>query len=256
MRLLLWIVLFSLSATLAVAADTAAAPTTADLIKALDSKDEDARIEAIDELAARGSESKTAIKGLAAALTDKSAAVRAHAALALGSLGDDAKPAVPALAKAVTDADLSVRRAAIRSLRRIRPGGEVLMPLLGKALEEADPTVRMHALESIAEVGEPAVPGLVKALAADKGRYWALVVLGDMGPVAKGAVADVAKLTADKQFAIRREALIPWARSVPTPRRPRQKLSNPWATKNQPSAMRPFSPSVNSAPTPRRHCRH
>ncbi len=66
---------------LAMATVPAAEPTTADLIGALKSADETARLQAIDQLGSQGAEAATAVTPLIELLKDSSPAVRAHAAL-------------------------------------------------------------------------------------------------------------------------------------------------------------------------------
>ena len=68
------------------------------LIGNLKSADEAVRLQAIDQLGARGAKAAEAVAPLTELLKDGSAKVRAHAACALGEIGAAAKPAVPALA--------------------------------------------------------------------------------------------------------------------------------------------------------------
>lgn len=192
-----------------VAAVGAAQPDGQDLLKALKSGDEAARLAAIDALAERGAKVKGAVRALAGQLRDDSPAIRAHAAHALGQIGSRAKRAAGPLAKLVFDKDPVVRREAINAYRLIRPGPEVSIPLFTKLFEEADPELRIHVMSAMAEQGKEAVPPLTKALANEKATYWACLVLAEIGPDAQEAVpALVEVLNTDERPEVRREAAI------------------------------------------------
>ncbi len=193
---------------LAMATVPAAEPTTADLIGALKSADETARLQAIDQLGSQGAEAATAVTPLIELLKDSSPAVRAHAARALGGIGAPAKPAAAGLIDLLADPDVAVRRQAIRALGAIRPGPQVTVPLFVKLMDDADPGVRMRVLTAVAEAGAQAVPGLIKALDNDKAAYWACVVLREIGPAGKDAIPALTAKLQDPRPEIRREAVL------------------------------------------------
>lgn len=187
----------------------AAGSGDADLLKALSSDDESARVAAIDALGQRGGEIEGAVAALIGQLSDDSALVRGHAAHALGAIGPSAKPAAEALAKLAFDTEASVRREAIRAYRDIRPGPEVSIPLFSKLFEEADDAARIHVMDAMAEEGKAAVPALIKALRSDKAAYWACLVLSEIGPDAEEAVAALVELfQAHPQPDVCREAVL------------------------------------------------
>ena len=72
---------------LAVATVRAAEPATAELIGALKSADEAARLKAVDQLGSQGAEAAAAVAPLVELLKDSSPTVRAHAASAPGEIG-------------------------------------------------------------------------------------------------------------------------------------------------------------------------
>jgi HEAT repeat protein len=188
----------------AVAADA----DTASLLKALQSADEPARIQAIHDLAESGAADEQVVTALAGQLKDGSAPVRAHAAQALGKIGPAAKSAVTALAPLVTDADDSVRREAIRAIIKTRPALEVVQPLLKKIMDDATPEVRMEAMHAMAEVGKPVVPQLIEAIKVPGAGFYACIVLAEIGPDAAEAVAALTdKVKTEKRPEIRREAI-------------------------------------------------
>jgi HEAT repeat protein len=150
-------------------------------------------------LGALGPKAESAVPALQKALGDEDATVRAHAARALGEVGKAALPAVPALVGCVTDEDLRVRRAAIGALRDIRPGPDVVLPLFSKLLSETDPALVTPALHTLAELGGDAVPVLLEALDRPDGRYWACLVLGEIGEPAAPAVDKLTEVLQDKE---------------------------------------------------------
>jgi HEAT repeat protein len=148
------------------------------------------------------------VKLLSDQLGDESAEVRASAAEQLGDLGVDAKSATEALTKAVTDPDHDVRREAIEALRKIKPDKEVLFPLLVNLLSDVEPSVAVAAAASLADVGEEIVPLMNQALGNEKSRFWAILVLSDLGPQAKDAVPSLLKALDSDKPEVRREVLM------------------------------------------------
>lgn len=186
----------------------AAEVTTAKLLGDLKSTDEAVRVQAIDELGARGDKAVEAVAPLTALLKDSSPVVRAHAARSLGEIGEPAKATAPALAELIKDSDETVRRQAVAAIVRINPGPNVLLPLLVQMLEDGDPGVRMRILNAIVNRGEKAVPGLILALKNDKSAYWACLALREIGPVGKDAVPALVERLKDKRPEVRREAIL------------------------------------------------
>jgi HEAT repeat protein len=186
----------------------AAESSLKEMIGALKSADESARIAAIDRLAAQGEKAADAVKPLSALLGDKSTAVRAHAAMALGQIGVPSKSAAPALVALLKDSDDTVRRQAVKALVAIRPGPQVMLPLFVKIMENADPAVQMRILHAVSEAREAAVPGLINALKNDKVAYWACIVLRDIGPAAKQAVPALIETLKNPRPDVRREAVL------------------------------------------------
>ncbi len=148
------------------------------------------------------------VAALTQQLTGTSAAKRAEAALAIGRHGKEAMTAVPALAKCVTDEDVNVRRAALRALRQIDPGPKVMIPLMAEVLGDADPAVAVAAIHNIADEGKQAVPGLTRAVADERTRFWATLALADIGADAAPAVPALIKAASDPKPEVRREVVL------------------------------------------------
>lgn len=178
----------------------------AELIAAAKSGETAARLKAIAQLGAEGSEA--AVEPLAQLLKDESAEIRAHAAAALGEIGGPAKSAAPALVELLKDEDAQVRRQGVHAIMAIRPGPKVTVPLAVELLEDGDAGVRLRVLNAISEAGPAALPSLIEALSNKKAAYWACLVLRDMGPAAKDAVPALTKLLDDPRPEIRREAIL------------------------------------------------
>jgi len=186
----------------------AAEPTVTELIAAVNSSDESARLVAIDRLGLMREKAADAVPLLAAALKDSSAVVRAHAAKALGDIGTPATSVVPELMTLTADKDNVVRREAIESIGRIHPDAEVSVPLFIKLIESSDPEARHAATTALTDQGKAAVPFLTKALSNEKATYWACIILGHIGPDAKDAVPALTELIDDKRSEVRREAIL------------------------------------------------
>ena len=182
--------------------------SVAELVGKLASSNESVRLEAIDQLGARGAKSAAAVASLTERLKDDSAQVRAHAVRALGEIGAPAKPAVAALVELAKDPDETVRRQVVKAVMKIRPGPQVTVPLCVKLLEDPDPGVRMRVLNTIAEAGPQAVPGLIAALKHEKAAYFACLVLREIGPAAKDAVPALIDALKSPCPEIRREAIL------------------------------------------------
>ena len=138
----------------------------------LTSPDEAVRLQAIDQLGARGGKAAEAVAPLTKLLQDSSPKVRAHAARALGEIGAPARPAVAALIKLAKDPDDTVRRQVVKAVMAIHPGPQVTVPLCVKLLEDLDPGVRIRILHAIAETGAKAVPALIVALKNFMSKEW------------------------------------------------------------------------------------
>jgi HEAT repeat protein len=179
-----------------------------ELVAALKSPDEPARLRAIDQLGALAAGAADAVAPLTELLKDDSAKVRAHAAWALGAVGAAAKPAVPALAELLKDSDPAVRRQVVKAIQAIRPGPQVMVPLCVKLMEDPDPAMRVRVLQAIVGAGAKAVPGLIEALKNEKAAYWACLALREIGPAAKDAVPALAEKLKDPRPEIRREVVL------------------------------------------------
>lgn len=186
----------------------AAAADVKELLKAAQSGDVRDRVAAIDELGVVGTKSPESVATLTQLLKDASPEVRAHAAQSLGEIGKPALPAVPSLVGAVADDEAIVRREAIDALRKLRPGPKVTVPLMAKVLSGSDDAARIRAVAALAEAGKDAVPALVEALNHEQARYWACLVISEIGPDAKEAVPALVKTLSDEMPDVRREAIL------------------------------------------------
>jgi hypothetical protein len=106
-------------------------------------------------------------------------------AWALGKIGPGAAESVPALVKILEGRCQRSQPAAAWALGRM---GQAAKPAEGALLKKLrDPYSGFHAARALAGIGEPAVPGLTKSVAA--GNYRAADALGEMGEKAAGAAS-------------------------------------------------------------------
>lgn len=167
-----------------------------------------------------GQEAVGAVPALVKALSDSDPIVVTQSVVALGEIRrDDPRhdadlPAAEAasfaqaraaLLAACGHGDARVRRAALRSVKSF-VGEDELGPLVVKFLSDSDPAVIMPSLHTLADIGEPVVPLLLKALEDPKSRYWASVALMEMGPKAASATEPLAALLATGEIDERMQA--------------------------------------------------
>jgi len=153
---------------------------------------------------------KSALDDLAQALRkEKDPRARAGMAWALGQFGESAAPAVPAVAGLLKDSDPATRQAGVEALALI---GEPALPALAEALRSKHDDVRKAALAALAKSSgsgaEEAVPALIEALKSEDAtlREGAIVILGKLGPAAKGAVPALGNLLDDPDINLRNKA--------------------------------------------------
>lgn len=177
-----------------------------ELLKALDAKDPELRWRAARALGMIGDpQAREALRRHAA---DAEPAVRAQSIFALGRMRADDEPSLAAVIARLTDPEPAVRRATVAALRMIKADRQKVIPLVVKVLEDADASVVMPALHALAEGGAEVVPALTEALDSKDARYWACVVLADIGPAAKSAAPALAKAAADERPEVRIQALV------------------------------------------------
>ncbi len=186
------------------------------IMSALSDRDSNVRWRAARALAEIGPAAAPAVDSLVALLKDQDALVRANAARALGEIGEAARPAVPALAPLLADPEATVRRATVLAFRSIKPDRAVSIPLIANVLESADPSTRTLVLSALAEQGEHAVPALKEALKNPKARYWACLVVAEIGEAAKGTVPELLESVKDEEPEVRHEAFMALA-AIGTP---------------------------------------
>ncbi len=164
---------------------------------------EDARVFAVDAIAALGPQARGAYEDLVKATADASSRVRWHAARGLGLIGEDAVAAVPLLAKLLDDTDPIVATQAAAAIGLIRADDEIApeMPAADRAaydgafkalaakMTHADPRVRRAVLRAIAvlEPDENKLAPIVGERLADADPSVvlpALHSLADIGPEA------------------------------------------------------------------------
>ncbi len=183
-----------------------AGAATPQLVLALDSPDAELRWRAARALGLIGN--AKAADGLRKHAADENAMVRAQSVYALGRMRVEDEASLKAVVARLTDPEAIVRRASVSALLALKADRSKLMPLVVKALEDGDPAVVMPALHSLAEAGADVVPALAEALDHKEARYWACLILAELGPKAKEAVPALQKVVADERPEVRLQALV------------------------------------------------
>jgi HEAT repeat protein len=191
------------------------------LVKALADEEPRVRWHAARAIGLIGHEAAPAIGNLVKLLDDSDPVTVTQAAAAIGHIReDDERGEIPAadreaygaavdpLVNTLTHPDPRARRAAVRALRHLATSREDLLAAVRKQLADADPVAVLPALHTLADMEEDAVPFLIEALSDPKSRYWAEVVLAEIGPEAAAAVEPLAKVAADAPIEERVQAIL------------------------------------------------
>jgi HEAT repeat protein len=187
------------------------APAVPRLVEAL--KYEKGRGYVIYALGEMGAAAAPATPALVAAIGDNDPLVGDEAVLALAKIGPGAKEAVPALIELLQQNQKVY--AAAYALGRIGPDAAAAEPKLTDLLENADRRLALMAawalvhIHPCAEVAGKTVPLLIARLGDEfpLARKGAAEALGDLGPLAKDAVAPLQKVaTGDEDQAVRAAA--------------------------------------------------
>lgn len=168
-----------------------------------------------------GHEAKTAIPALVERLADEDAITVTQAAAAIGHIrADDDRPDIPAaeaafyaaamepLVGTLVHPDPRVRRAAVRALKALSTSREELAKTVRRQLADADPAVVLPALHTLADLEEDAVPFLLEALKDPKSRFWAEVVIAEIGEEAAPAVGPLVSIVTDGAVEERVQAIL------------------------------------------------
>jgi len=199
----------------------AALPALDALVKSLADEEPRVRWHAARAIGLIGHEAAGAIPSLLKRLDDPDPITVTQAAAAIGHIrADDERSEIPPadqkayaaavdpLVKTLVHPDPRARRAAIRSLRHVAGSRQELLAAIRKQLADADPVAVLPALHTLADMEEDAVPFLIEALADPKSRYWAEVVLAEIGPEAAAAVEPLSKVAADGPIEERVQAIL------------------------------------------------
>jgi HEAT repeat protein len=180
----------------------------------LNSKDAEARREAIIALAEIGPAAKTAVPDLIKILDEKEFPNRGAAAYALGKIG--AKEATNVLKSAVeTPDDPMLRLASIWALLQFDPANDdyakIAVPRLIAALSSERPRIRKEAAVTLGKLGAKsasAVADLQKALGDQvlEVRIDAIAALAEIGSASKPVVPDLTALLSDEELPALRQS--------------------------------------------------
>lgn len=121
-----------------------------------------------------------------------------------GSQKKKVDPEIVAAIKSLSSSDESERFTGCQTLRDAGPRAEAAVPgLIERLRTDSSFAVRFAAPEALAAIGKASVAGLAKVLADgdNTARQLATAALGDIGPDAKGALLDLAKLIKEKKDA-------------------------------------------------------
>jgi HEAT repeat protein len=203
----------------------AALPALNALVAALDDPEPRVRWHAARAIGLIGHEAASAVPALVKLLSDDDPVTVTQAASAIGHIRrDDDRPEIPAADAAIysaaieplvgvmVHADPRARRAAVRAIGELSTSREQLLAVVKQHLADADPMAVMPALHTLADMGKDAVPFLIEALQDPASRFWAEVVLAELGPDAAAAAEPLAKLAEKGDIEDRVQSILALAR--------------------------------------------
>lgn len=193
---------------LCLAAATVRAADVSQAVEQLSAPDGKTRAAAARELYRAGRAAAVAVDPLLKALADKDPLVRAYAARALGEAGEANQKVMTGLAGLLNDKDARVRDAAADAIRDLAPEPEAMMPPLDGMTASPDPGTMLPVIEAIVAGGEREMPRVIEALKKPDMRYWAAVVVAELGPVAKAAVPALRTALKDQRPEVQLQTLI------------------------------------------------
>ena len=126
-------------------------------------------------------------------------------------LRDAAEQLIPCM----KDPDPMVRQTVAHALLSLPPAPEITMPIWAKVFQDADDATIHQALGAVVAQGAPAVPRLIDALKNQKARGYVIFALGQMGATAAPATNALAALVDDKDPLIAQEAALSLAKIGP-----------------------------------------
>jgi HEAT repeat protein len=186
------------------------------LVQALKGADQNARLEAAQDLGWIGKNAKSAVPALLEASRAPGALVRVAAAESLVRIDPAHQQAgVNSLVASLKDERKEVRRAAAEALGRLGAEAKPTLPALVEALKDADADVRWMAADALGQIGaeaKTAVPALVEALKDPAVRSIAIDALGGIGADAKDAAGPLAELLKNENIHLRRTTAMALAR--------------------------------------------
>jgi HEAT repeat protein len=164
-----------------------AEPAMGDLLDAMQTKNEDLRLNASIALSKIG---KAAVKPVAGLLNDEDNDTRYYAVFTIAAIGPDAKETLPTMIKLASDKNEGIRRKAVYALGRLAGDPDKTIDVLVKAFKDENEDVRQAAGDALSKFGTKAVPHLIDLLkeANAGGRLQAATSLGEIGGDAKDAV--------------------------------------------------------------------
>ncbi len=195
------------------------------LVAALDDPEPRVRWHAARAIGLIGYEAASAIPALVKLLDDEDPVAVTQSASAIGHIrSDDNRSEIPPADAAIYESaveplvevmlhpDPRARRAAVRAIGAVSTSQEQILATVQRHLGDADPTAVMPALHTLADMGKDAVPFLIDALEKPESRFWAEVVLSEIGPDAAAAAEPLAKLASEGAIEDRVQSILALAR--------------------------------------------
>jgi HEAT repeat protein len=154
---------------------------------------------------------ESGVLAIAKLLSSPDQMTRMHAVRALVTLGTDAKPAVPMLLKALQEKDPTTRHVAAMALAAIADS-KTAVPALQETLKDKEPNVRLAAVQSLGGLGplaKGAVADLITVVEKEREPFLvgaAVWALGEIGTAARAAIPALEKVVKEEDEPLRKAA--------------------------------------------------
>ena len=177
------------------------------LIEQLEDRNVKVRRASASALSELGPEAREAVSALQKALGDEDREVVRLSAVALGNLRSDAQPAIPALAELLSDEQLAIRFSAALAIQKIDAQNDVFRSVLIEAMR----TGEGGAIVAVGEMGPDAAWAVADLEAllkhpAPHVRLLAAQALGRIGPPAHNAESSLTRALSDQDEGVRAAA--------------------------------------------------
>ena len=183
------------------------------LLEAVDNKDVEVRLAAIEVLGRIGTKARSATPKLIELVDDKNPHLRYGAIWSLGEIGSPAKAAIPKLIDGLSSTDDKCQIECVQALGKFgKQASAAVKPISELALSSKDTELRIAAMEALPLIKTdiPLETSTLQKCILDKNEritQVAITAVAEFGHDGKSAVPDIVSLISSKDSPLKREAI-------------------------------------------------